>query len=204
MFIKNGEKDIELDENIIFKNKVPILVRDEDWLKLFNQVDDKDIQDCKKELEELLEKQNKIEREISHWHKEKLKCMKMILGISDAVNNDEKVESVGLLDEYKEKIYWINETIDELTFKLESFPKEIRKSNYELLKATVNYGYSELKSKEERLSNVVRELEALRERLRDLINEKHDYEEWIDNNYTFLHRILGNKEIEKLDREIFE
>ncbi|HHV27131.1 hypothetical protein FYJ27_01965 [Anaerosalibacter bizertensis] len=207
MFAKFGEdnvNNIELDENIILKNRVPILVRDDEWMELFGETDDKNIKKYKKDLEELLKEQKKIEREISHWNKEKLKCMRMILGISDAINNGEKIESADLLDEYKEKIYWINETIDELTFKLETIPRDIRNLNYELLKATVNYGYIELKDKEEKLSNISSELEDLRERLRSIINEKHDYEEWINDTYTFLHRMLGSKEIERLDREIFE
>lgn len=204
MFIKDEENDFDLDENIMFRNRIPVLVRDERWLELFGKVNDKDIKNYKEDLEKVLEKQKKIEREISHWHKEKSKCMKMILSISDVVNNEKETKSVGLLDDYKEKIYFINETIDELTFKLETIPEEMRYLNYELLKATVKYGYRELKDKEGSLAKVSSELEELREILRELINEKHDYEEWIDSTYTFLHRMLGSEEIERLDRENFE
>ncbi|WP_416198502.1 MAG: hypothetical protein ACFWUA_01960 [Sporanaerobacter sp.] len=197
-------KDIDLDENIILKNKIPILINDENWIKLFSDVDDKYIKSHKEELEELLKEQKKIENEISSLQREKLKCMKMILGISDAVNNEEKVESVSLLDEYSEKIYGINDKIDDLTFQLETIPKEIREANYELLKATVKYGYRELKTKEKKLEETTEELEELKERLKELINEKHDYEEWVSGTYTFLHGMLGNKEMEKLDEQILD
>jgi len=197
-------KDIDLDENIILKNKIPILINDENWIKLFSDVDDKYIKSHKEELEELLKEQKKIENEISSLQREKLKCMKMILGISDAVNNEEKVESVSLLDEYSEKIYGINDKIDDLTFQLETIPKEIREANYELLKATVKYGYRELKTKEKKLEETTEELKELKERLKQLINEKHDYEEWVSGTYTFLHGMLGNKEMEKLDEQILD
>ncbi|SHI09257.1 hypothetical protein [Sporanaerobacter acetigenes] len=197
-------KDIDLDENIILKNKIPILIEDENWIKLFSDVDDKYIINHKEELEELLKEQKKIENEISSLQKEKLKCMKMILGISDAVNNEEKVESVSLLDEYSGKIYEINDKLDDLTFQLETIPKQIREANYELLKATVKYGYRELKIKEKKLEETTEELEELKERLKELINEKHDYEEWVSGTYTFLHGMLGSKEMEKLDKQILD
>ncbi len=61
--------------------------------------------------------------------------------------------------------------------------------NFELLKATVEYGYRELKTKEKKLNAVTEELETLREKLKDLINEKHDYEEWIDTTYSFFYMV---------------
>lgn len=64
MFIKNGENDIQLDKSMIIE-KIPILVRNENWVKLFGRVKDRDIQKCKEELEDLLRDQAKIEREIS-------------------------------------------------------------------------------------------------------------------------------------------
>ena len=53
-------KDIDLDENIILKNKIPILIEDENWIKLFSDVDDKYIINHKEELEELLKEQKKL------------------------------------------------------------------------------------------------------------------------------------------------
>ncbi|WP_077369789.1 hypothetical protein [Anaerosalibacter sp. Marseille-P3206] len=200
MFMKN----IDLDENIILKNNVPILVKDENWIKLFGDVNDRAIQFNKETLQELLKEQVKLESEIGQLQKEKLKCMVMILRVSDAVNNEEKVEGVELLDEYKENINSINEKMDELTFKLETIPQEIRDVNYELLRVTVKYGYKDLKTKEKKLEEVTDEFEELREKLKILINEKHDYEESINATYTFLHGMLGSKEMEKLDKEILE
>jgi len=197
-------KNIDLDENIILKNNVPILIKDENWIRLFGNVDDRAIQFNKQILQELLKEQANLESEIGQLQKEKLKCMVMILKVSDAVNNEEKVEGVELLDEYKENINSINEKMDELTFKMETIPQEIRDANYELLRSTVKYGYSELKIKGKKLEEVTNEFEELREKLKVLINEKHDYEESINRTYTFLHGMLGSKEMEKLDKQILE
>ncbi len=44
----------------------------------------------------------------------------------------------------------------------------------------------------------------MRERIKFLINQKYDYEEWINSTYSFLHGLLGSEEIEKLDEQILE
>ncbi|NMB26685.1 MAG: hypothetical protein GX987_01360 [Tissierellia bacterium] len=197
-------KNIDLDKNIILKNKVPLLIKDEDWIKLFGNVKNKNIQYIKEELIEMVKKGKELERTVATLQKEKLHAMKMILGISDAINNENKIETVGLLDEYKGRIEDINEELDDITFELETIPQDIRELNFNLLKATVDYGYKELKDKEKKLKYVIDELETLRERVKKLINEKYDYEEWIDSTYSFLHGMLGSERMEKLDEEILD
>lgn len=197
-------KNIDLDENIILKNRIPLLVMDEHWAKLFGDIKYKNIQSLKEELTELIKKEEELKRQSHVLQKEKTHSMKMILGISDAINNESRDVDPKLLDEYKDKIENINEELEEITFRLETIPQEIREVNFELLKVTVDYGYKELKTKEKKLNNVSNELELLRERLKELINEKHDYEEWIDATYSFLHGMLGSQEMEKLDEEILD
>lgn len=197
-------KNIDLDENIILKNKIPILVLEENWLKLFGDIKYKNIQYLKEELNQLLKEEGKLKEKSYGIQREKTHAMKMILGISDALNNEDKNVDPKLLDEYKDKIEKANEELEEITFKLETIPQEIREVNFQLLKTTVDYGYKELKTKEKKLKETTEELDRTRERLRELINEKHDYEEWIDSTYSFMHGMLGSEEMEKLDEEILD
>ena len=197
-------KNIDLDENIILKNRIPILVMDQNWLKLFGDIKYKNLQYLKEELNELIKKEGKLKEKYYAFQREKTHAMKMILGISDAINNESKDIDPKLLDEYKSKIEKANEELEEITFQLETIPQEIREVNFQLLEITVDYGYKELKTREKKLNETVEELDKLRERLRELINKKHDYEEWIDSTYSFLHGMLGSKEMEKLDEEILD
>lgn len=197
MFAKN----INLDESILLKNKIPLLHNDDSWIKLFGDTNDKNIQNAKEELIELVSKEKEIEIQYRELQKEKLKCMKMILGVSDSINNENKVENIALLDDYKNRMININEELEELTFQIETIPKEIRETNLKLLNATVQYGYDELKAKEKIVNQSISEIEILRQRLKELIETKHDYEEWINQTYTFLHGLLGSEVIEKIDKE---
>ncbi len=186
-------KNIDLDENIVLKNKIPLLIENEDWIRLFGNIKNRNIQHIKEELTELVKKEKELEKTAALLQKEKLRSMKMILGISHAVNNKNKTETLGLLDEYKGKIEDINEELEDINFQLETTPQDIRELNFSLLKATVDYGYKELRDKEKKLENVTEQLEILRERLKELINEKYDYQEWIDSTYSFLHGMLGSE-----------
>ncbi|MCF6460453.1 hypothetical protein [Clostridium sp. Cult3] len=197
-------RGIDLDEDIIRKNKIPLLVEDDNWQELFGDIVNKNIQQIKEKLMELMEKERELDRLSKKLQKDKLHAMKMILGISDAVNNENKIENVDLLDKYKQRIEDINADLDDIMYQLEIIPQDIRKMNFDLLKATVEYGYKELKVKEKKLNSVTEELEILRERLKELINKKHDYEEWIDATYSFLHGMLGSQEMEKLDEKILD
>ena len=197
-------KNIDLDGNNVLKNKVPLLIKEKDWIRLFGNVKNKNIQYIKEELTELVKKEEELEKAATILEKEKLRSMKMILGISHTVNNENKTENIGLLDEYKRKIEDINEELEDITFQLETIPQDIRELNFNLLKATVNYGYKELNNKEKKRESVTRELASVRERLKELINEKYDYEEWIDATYSFLHGMLGSERMEKLDEEILD
>jgi len=194
-------RNIEINEKIIKKNKIPILCKEATWLKLFGNANNKNIQKAKEELMELLTEEKKLDKRIKELQREKLQAMKMILGISDSVNNENKAENVRLLDEYKSKIENINEELDELTFQFEMIPRKIQEANLKLLNATIEYGYKELNTREKILKESIEEIEALKSRLKELIKVKYDYEEWINETYRFFHGLLGSDTIEKIDEE---
>lgn len=195
------EMDINIDEKVLRKNKIPLLHTDPSWIKLFGNAKDRDIINLRKDLQKKLSEEKEIDIMVNKLQKQKLRCMKMILGVSDSINNENKKDNVSLLDEYKDKIEEINIKLEELIFQLETMPQEIRKINLNLLNATIQYGYKELKNKENILNQSVEELDRLRSRLKELINIKYDYEEWINETYTFFHGLLGSKIIEKIDKE---
>jgi len=194
-------RTIDLDERILKKNRIPLLYNEPSWVKLFGKAKDRNIQRAKEELMALVEKEKELDAKTKDLQREKLKAMKMILGISDSVNNENKTENIRLLDEYKNKVEKINEELDELIFQLETMPKKIREANLQLLNATIEYGYKELNNREKVLREAIEEIDILRTRLKGLIKIKYDYEEWINETYRFFHGLLGSDTIEKIDEE---
>jgi len=202
MFFKSS--DIDIERKIIAKNRIPILVKDENWLKLFGSVDDKLINDARRELEAALERQRDAEIQLREKSREKRKIMNKILTLSNELNNNQLTEGVELLEQYQQEIYTLNDEIDNLTFELENLPKEIREANLNLIKATVKLAYKQLADWEKSLEPLGNEIESLRNELKELINKKNDYEEKINMTYKFLHGMLGSKEMEKLDKDMLD
>lgn len=202
MFSKNFQIDIEKD--IIAKNRIPILIKDATWLKLFGDTGDKLINNATKELEALLEKQRLAETQIKEKNREKKRAMNKIIMLSDELNNKQLKEGTELLEEYQQEIYSLNDEIDNLTFELEMLPKEIREANLNLIKATVKFAYKQLAEWEESLEPLSLEIEDLRSKLRESIERKNDYEEKIQATYSFLHGMLGGKQMEKLDKDMLD
>lgn len=198
-------KFISLDENVLRRNRIPLLINEPEWVELFGDINNRQIQSTKAELIQLISKEKELETYSKRIQKKKAKHMKMILEVSNVVNdednNNDKTKNIKLLDQYKEEILHINKEVEEIKFQLEVFPKEIREANFQLLNATVQYGYDELKHKEKEFDKAVTEIESLRLKLREALKTKHDNEEWINDTYTFLHGILGSEVIEKLDRK---
>ncbi|WIV13451.1 hypothetical protein [Proteiniborus sp. MB09-C3] len=195
---------IDIEKNIIAKNKIPILTKDAAWLKLFGDAGDKLINNARKELENLLEKQQLTDRQLKEKSREKKRIMNKIIMLSDEINNNQLSGGTDLLGEYQQEIHTLNDEIDNLTFELEMFPKEIKEANLNLIKATIKLAYKQLTEWEGSLEPINLEIEDFRNRLRELIEKKNDYEEKINTTYRFLHGMLGSKEMEKLDKDMLD
>lgn len=202
MFSKNLGIDIEKD--IMAKNKIPILIKDDTWLKLFGDAGDKLINNARKELESLIEKQRLLDTQLKEKSREKKRAMNKIIMLSDEINNNQLKEGAELLGQYQQEIHTLNDEIDNITFELEMMPKQIKDANLKLIKATIKLAYKQLAEWEEIFEPLNSEIEDLRNKLRELIEKKNDYEEKINITYRFLHGMLGSKEMEKLDKDMLE
>ena len=207
MFNFNKDKDdLEVDINYdsITKSVIPLLIEDKSWISLFNKIKEKDIIDLKEKLSSLVKENRSAKKELAIKKSEKKKLIAKILTLSDEINNNDLLEGVDLLGQYEEKLHETNEYIDELTFKTETIPSQIRSTNLELLRVTIKYAYKDIIYTERKLSELDKELTELRERLRIAIKEKYDNEEKRNTTYAFLHNVLGGKEVDKLDKDILD
>lgn len=209
MFKFNKDKDtididINIDYDMLTKSAIPLLIQNKEWNKLFGDIEEKDIVELKNKLEKLSDENQNVKKELSMKKSEKKKLIAKVLTLSDEINNNNLSGGLELLESYQKQIHEINDDIDELTFKSETLPREVRSTNLELLKITIKYAYTDIYDSERNLRNLNSELDRLREKLRSLIKEKHDNEEKRNDTYTFLHSLLGREEIDRLDRDILD
>ncbi|MBS4537434.1 hypothetical protein GOQ27_03110 [Clostridium sp. D2Q-11] len=193
-------KNIDIDYNIISQNNIPLLVNNPEWKKLFGNIENKHINSEKNKLLSSLKKEKEYNIKLKQLQKDKRKAMVNIVNLSHRVNNDDD-KSLKSLEHARNEIININEKIEDTRFELETIPREIRRANYELLKVTVTVAYEGLKEMESKLNPINDEIQEFRIKLKELIEDKNDYEEKINDTYTFLHGMIGKKEIEKLDKD---
>lgn len=191
--------DIQIDENTIKKNRVPILIKDKQWKTIIGDSNNKTIQSLSKQLNDLIDEERTLEKNLKLLRQQKTKVMNKILHLSDLLNTKGQESVLSELEESREEINRINEAIDEMVENLLSYPKEIERVNFALLKETIVSVYKDITTDHNRLSTVDEEIKDLRERLGILRDEKDELEKRVEILYSLLHTIIGYKEMEKLD-----
>lgn len=195
---------VDLDYDLIIRNRLSILTQNSEWLENFDGLSNKAMVRDKEDLRSLVKLEKENHNKLEKLKAEKKRVIAKIITLSDEINNKNKVSDIVLLEEAQSKLNDLNDEIDDLSFELEMMPKKIREANLRLLESTVEYAYSELSDREEKLENINHELEALREQLRRYIVEKFEHEEKINKLYSFLHNTLGNEKANELDNTIYE
>ncbi len=197
--LKKKELDELLDQNIIKKKRIPILIRDTYWKRVFSQKINRVMEALIKQLQKLLVDEAENKKQLRLRRERKQQLMAKILTISDLVNSKGEENALSELERCTAEINTLNAEMEGLIQIVEEYPKEIEKVNLELLKESLRVAYSEFIDNHENLGKVNVEINKIRERLNALRLEKEDREKKEQALYSFIHSMIGHEEIEKLD-----
>jgi len=193
---------MDLSENIIRKNKIPVLIRDKTWRELFEPHKTRNMNKIAKEIEKLLAEERNTKIEFKKCQTTKKKLMESILYLSNELNHHHNESALEKLEKAKEEILKINEKIDGLQWKLEEIlPNEIEKYNLDLLKETVEIAYKDIQEGSKKVSSLTEKITSLRQQLSDAWEEKIATEQRVEALYSYLHHTLGYEETNKLDKQ---
>lgn len=194
------KKEIVLEENLIRKKKIPVLIMDKEWKALFNEYMTKTMKKTVEELEEKISEEKQAIVQMKILKKNKKALMEKVLKLSDDINTSQRSDSLIKLEQTKQEILETNEKIDELEYALEILPKEIEQLNLSLLKETIQVAYTDIVEGNERLKSLTKEILDLRDKLTNSWEEKLSLEERTATLYSYLHNTLGHEETDKLDK----
>lgn len=191
---KNTTENIPVEE-LLKGKKIPILVLDQRWHKLFPGGEKPaEIQALEKELNELLKEQGKRVNTIKGLKTGKKKLMDAIVSGMNEENSDKKKEKQQkLLLETKERIETESERLLDL-------PYEIKNANERLLVTGIRYCYDKWKNRSEELADLSDEIDIMREQLKAKVAYKVDLEESIDSTYSLMHALLGREVMNLFDK----
>lgn len=181
--------------------KVPILVLDQKWHRLFAiHGKTEEIKQVESQLNSLLAEQGKLNNELKELKKVKKQLMDNIVeNMDDAAMGENDKLRTKKLEEDKRLIDDINNKIDEKEDTLLDIPKQINDVNRELMLLSMDYFYGKLRVNQEQAKEIEDWINQVRIDLKKNIIRKQNRE--INNReiYSYLHDIFGHDVIELFD-----
>ncbi len=194
-------KNEEEFKKAIADKKVPVLVLDQKWHRLFAVHGKPDeIKDTEDELKGLLARQGQLNSDLKDYKSLKKKLMDSIVVNMDGTT-DEKLDPKRekKLDETKRLIEEANVKIDGVEDELLEIPQKIKDTNEQLMLLSMEYFYAKLRVNQEESKEIEEWIKQVRVDLKKNIIKKQNRD--INNReiYAYLHDILGPQMLDIFD-----
>ncbi|SEK62176.1 hypothetical protein SAMN02910377_01384 [Pseudobutyrivibrio ruminis] len=182
----------------ISKIKVPMLILDQKWHRLFALGGKPEqVKELEKQENELLKREAELKKELKDLKKVKENLMASVMsnmeGTSDLVSkklDDDK----RLLEECKERIQSNEDELSEL-------PQKTDDVNRELMLATMDYCYDKLRTNSTEAEEITNWIKDVRVQLKKNVIRKHNRE--INNKeiYSYMHDVFGMEVLNLFDMQ---
>lgn len=183
------------------QKKVPILVLDQKWHRVF-ALNGKP-QNVKAEeaiLNELLERQGQLNNDIKDLKKTKAKLMENIVQNMDGTH-EENINDISSrkLEEDRRLIDEINARMEEYEDELMELPRKIQEANRTLMISTMQFCYQKLRDNVSEIEEITEWITQVRIDLKKNIIRKQNRE--INNRqiYSYMHDIFGAQILDLFD-----
>lgn len=180
--------------------KIPVLTLDNKWHQLFTQMKpNKRIKRLEEKMNELLKKQGKANTEVKEIKKLKKRLLQEIMDNAEeaAVENNPKAQRKA--EENRRLVRECNEKIEGYEDEILALPKEIDRVNYELMLATMEVCYEQLKSNEREIEEITKWVAQIRTELKEKLVYKQEIESINQGLYSYMHDIFGADVINLFD-----
>lgn len=182
-------------EQLVKGKKIPILVLDQRWHKLFpGGRKPPETKELEKRLNDLLKEQGNMVNSIKELKKGKKKLMAAIVANMGAKDDSKKREKQQKL------LLETNERIEQESAQLMELPYKIKETNEQLLISGITYCYENWQSRTEELASLLDEIESMRAELKEKVAYRVELEESVDSTYTIMHDLLGREVMDLFDK----
>lgn len=192
----------EQDFNVALETKkVPILVLDQKWHRLFAIHGKTDaIKNLEGQVNQLLMKQGQLNTKLKDLKALKKRLMSNIMSNMDsedqALSKNERDKN---MEQDSRLIDEVNEQIEECEDQILELPKELDQANRALMLATMSYCYEKLRINQEQANEIEEWITNIRVELKKNIIKKQNRE--INNReiYSYMHDIFGHEILDLFD-----
>lgn len=190
-------QDDEMFREALIGKKIPLLVLDNNWHKLFTQTGDNEkLHILEDNLNELLKKQGRINTELKSLSAYKKKLMHEIIDIMELPDSDAKEKK---MSENKRLIEETNVKIADYNDELLDLPREIEDANFELMLASMHICYERIQKNVNDIDAINKWIADAREKIKRQAVKKQQKEIWNDELYSYMHAIFGPDVIDVFD-----
>ena len=192
------EKDFKA---AIGQKKVPILVLDQKWHRLFALGGKPEpVLEVEAELNHLLEQQGQLNNDVKELKKLKKKLMDSIVANMEGTHEEKfGAEESKKLEEDRRLIDEVNEKIEAAEDQLVELPQQIRDTNEKLMLETMDYCYAKLHANMTEAQEIADWITKVRKELKINIIKKQNREINGRQIYSYMHDIFGMEILDLFD-----
>ncbi len=194
-----GKRD-EIYEAALKDKKIPILTLDHRWHLLFGRAEPTEaVVRLEEELNELIKRQGKLNTESKEIHRLKKRLMSEIIPMVDSLERKPDRKTEKKIEDNKRLINDCNEKLSAYRDELALLPKEIEKTNYYLMLATMDACYDKLKENTREIEEDTGWITQMRIELKKRIIRKEEKEQQNQELYSYMHAMFGADVINLFD-----
>lgn len=190
----------ELFKNALVGKKIPVLILDPKWHRLFAKTGSTDeIKALEAELKELLKRQGKLNNENKDLKRIKNNLMDEIVVHMDGIESNTNETTGKKLDDNKRLINEVNEKLEVNEDALMELPREIDRVNRDLMIQTMELCYEKLQANTAEIEEIAAWIREMRVSLKKNILKKQSKEVNNAELYAYMHDIFGHDVMELFD-----
>lgn len=193
-------KDTEEFKSALQNKKLPLLVLDQKWHRLFAiHGKTEEIRSTETELNNLLARQGKLNSELKDCKKVKNQLMDDIVRNMEASEESKNADKESVLDKDKRMIDELNERIEQAEAELAELPSKMKAVNEQLMIQSMEYFYAKIRVNAQESKEIEEWINQVRIDLKKNIIKKQNRD--INNReiYAYLHDICGPQVIDLFD-----
>ncbi|MEN1759129.1 hypothetical protein AAIG11_01465 [Anoxynatronum sibiricum] len=202
MFFKKCPK-IHFDPEVVRAAQLPLLSRDAQWKKMTDGIRNRKMTQLMQETEVGLQEQKQLQQKIRQLKTMKKQLTQEILEHSHTLNqNGNDFSNIQQMDIKRDTLRKTSEELESAYGRLEALPDRLEDVNLQLLEETASAVCRQMLESDAQNQKLDQQIRELRDKLNQLREEKEQVTERLETWYSFLHHLVGPKEMEKLDSQI--
>lgn len=178
--------------------KIPLLILDNKWHQLFSvEKKPRTVKKLETELNELLQRQGKLNTELKEMKKLKADLLQEIRDNMEEAEKDTKAQKKQ--EKNQKLVLEINEKTESYEDELLDLPHRMDDVNRQLMLETINVFYNLMKKNEADIDEIIEWVKNIREQVKENMVRKTTLEEYNSTIYGYLHDVLGGEVVDVFD-----